>query len=83
MIYQNNDDWEKLGGITAISEYGSKESFELYVKNIGFRQYYQVRKYWGAKSHSSYSVSLGKFIVKGKEYTAKFYHFDTAYYFNI
>ena len=80
---QQGDDWERLGSISAISEYGKKESFGLYVKVIAGEKYYQVRKYYSNNGFSSYSVARGRFTFKGKEYNAKFSYFDITYYFNI
>ena len=54
---QQGDDWEKLGSISAISEYGKKESFGLYVKVIAGEKYYQVRKYYSNISFRNWICS--------------------------
>lgn len=82
LIYQS-EDWEKLGSISAISEYGIKETFILFVKVIGRNSYYQVRKYYSGNSYSHYAVARGRFVFKGKKYNAKFTQWETTYYFNL
>ena len=82
LIHQSDDEWESLGSITAISEYGEKKSFGLFVRVIGGKEFYQARVYSG-KIFTSLSVTRGKFTFKGKEYNAKFSYFKVTYYCNI
>lgn len=74
--------WESLGSISAISQYGEKKTFGLFVRVIGGKEFYQVRVYFSG-TYNSYSVARGKFLFKGNEYNAKFSYFNTTYYFNI
>ena len=80
--YQSN--WECLGSISAISQYGETESFMLFVKVIGEKEFYKVEPQIQSISYSlSYSVTKGKYSFKGKNYNAKFSVHRTDYYFNL
>ena len=84
LLFQS-DDWESLGSISAISQYGEEESFALYVKIIKGKEFYQTRPLLTTAGGyiPKYSVTRGNFTFKGKHYNAKFSVFNTTYYFNI
>lgn len=83
MVNQSGD-WESLGNISAISQYGEKESFGLFVKVIGGKEFYQVRPLFNKGGYiPKYSVTRGNYVFKGVKYNAKFSVYSATYYFNI
>ena len=84
-LYQKGD-WESLGDISAVSQYGKIEPFGLFVKSVNGKEFYQVRPskiYRVGEIIPKYSVTLGNYIFKGVKYNAKFSIYSTTYYFNI
>jgi len=79
---QQASNWEYLGKVSAyyfaLAWYNSE--FDLYVKVISGKPFYQVRN--GGKS---YSVSIGSYNYKGKTFNASFKEGSNGwtYYFNI
>lgn len=83
MVNQSGD-WESLGNISAISQYGENKSFALFVKVIGGKEFYQVRPLFNKDGYiPKYSVTRGNYTFKGGHYNAKFSVYSTTYYFNI
>ena len=83
LLDSDQDDWEFLGRITAVSEGGSTETFNLFVKVIANKAFYQVREKNGSKI---YSVTFGDYTVGNKKYNAKFTAgsgFLITYYLNL
>ena len=79
---QQYSNWEFLGSITA-SVYSalfgwSSSKFDLYVKVISGKAFYQVRE-----GKNVYSVSVGDFSCQGKKFNASFKKDNDTYYFNI
>ena len=84
-LYQKGD-WESLGDISAVSQYGKIEPFGLFIKSVNGKEFYQVRPskiYRVGEIIPKYSVTLGNYIFKGVKYNAKFSIYSTTYYFNI
>lgn len=76
---QQSSDWEYLGKVSATYYLGTSE-FELYVKVISKKEFYQVRI--GSKC---YAVTIGTYNFQGKKYNASFKEGNNGwtYYFNI
>jgi len=75
---QQTSDWEYLGKINAASSLFLEE-FDLYVKIIGGKEFYQVRK--GTKR---YAVTIGRYKFNDNYYNATFRgEGGSRYYFNI
>lgn len=70
---QSDSNWELLGRITATSYAGTGKTFNLYVRVIGNRTFYQARELDGSRS---YSITFGDFSVGTqsgiKKFNAKF-----------
>jgi len=77
LYIQQTSDWEYLGKIEARCAFYSK-NFNLYVKVIGGKLFYQVRD-----DKNAYSVSLGNFSINNKKYNAKFTTSSDTFYFNL
>ena len=79
---QQTSNWENLGKVTACYYLMGwhDEEFDLYVKVISGKSFYQVRK--GGKS---YSVSVGKYSYQGETFNASFNAGNNkfTYYFNL
>jgi len=77
---QQSSNWEYLGKISAsyymLAWYDSE--FDLYVKVISGKSFYQVRS-----NGKSYSVSIGNFNYQGKTFNASFKGGSFTYYFNL
>ena len=63
---QQTSNWEYLGKISATYQLGTS-GFDLYVKVISGKEFYQVRK--GA---NSYAVIIGRYTCQGKNFNATF-----------
>lgn len=77
---QQTSNWEYLGKINAsywLLNWHYTE-FDLYVKIISGKSFYQVRK-----EGKSYSVSVGVISYEGKKFNASFKADGHTYYFNI
>ena len=81
-VVQQTSNWEYLGKVNAhyyIIGGWLHDEFDLYVKVISGKSFYQVRK-----EGKSYSVSVGKYSHQGKTFNASFSMGNNGtYYFNL
>ena len=77
---QQTSNWEYLGKVSAyyyLVQWSNSE-FDLYVKVISDKSFYQVRR-----NGKSYSVSKGSFNCQGRTFNASFKEGSFTYYFNL